>query len=130
MAHDPSDPEIALRPRQEPDLTGTLFAPWPEAPPAPRGEQRELPIRPAPEAILAAWRATSQGQAMYSWIAGQALDLLAHGAARLSAKYLLERAREHFKHATDNRVTPALARSLEDEFPTLRSKFEKRKRAA
>ena len=125
---DPNDPERALRPRTE-DWSGTLFD-HPVAPAAPKGEQRELAIRPSPEAILAAWRATPEGAEVYRWIAGEAVGIVARGGTRLSAKHLLEQARAKYHRCADNRVTPALVRCLEDEYPLLRSRFEKRKRAA
>lgn len=131
---DPQDPEYQ---RPAPTLaeqlegTGLFTEPtWPERASAPREEQRHLPLPRSPEGRLAAWRATPDGAAMYAWIAGLACRLVAQGGTRLSAKHLLELARAEFRHAVDNRVTSALARSLEEEFPVLHDHFEKRRRAA
>lgn len=107
-----------------------LFCPWPEYPPAPREEQRVLPLPRTPEGILAAWRASEEGDRVYLWITKRAVEEVAQGATRLSSKRLLEEARYEFKCHIDNRVTSALARSLIEEHPMLEEFFELRRRSA
>lgn len=129
MAHDPSDPEIALRPRQAPDLTGTLFQPWPEAPAA-GTEQEELPLGGTLTARYHAWRRTAEGMAVWGFVAGRAVHLARTGAQRLSAKGLLELCRASLHVGADNRYTALLARECEATYPETRGLFETRRRTA
>ena len=101
---------------------------FPTRPAAPRGEQRVLPIRGTIAERYRAWRATEDGQGVWAWIVQRALEEVASGATRLSAKELTEAARHHLHIQVNNVFTPELARELEERHPMLRGLFELRKR--
>lgn len=127
--HDPLDPEQALRPRAPEDWSGTLFD-FPTAPVAARVEQREIPLGGTIAERYLAWRTTEDGQRAWGWIARRALEEVAQGATRLSAKALVEACREQLHVRINNVATPCIARELEEQYPITRGLFELRRRTA
>lgn len=106
-----------------------LFS-WPEAPPAPPSEQRALPLPGSIAERYAAWRATPEGQQVFTWMVATVEADCRAGTRRLSTKALTERARALFHVKCNNDYTPELARELQGAVPASRGRFEQRRRTA
>lgn len=104
-----------------------LFS-WPESPPAPTEEQRELPLPGTAEERFAAWRGTPDGERAYTWMRDEARREVAYGTRRLSAKSLVERCRALHRVKINNSWTPLIARAIQADLPATRGLFKDRMR--
>jgi hypothetical protein len=103
---------------------------FPTAPPAPAAEQRVLPIRGTIQERYEVFRATDDGRQVWEYFCRHALEEVAAGAKRLSAKELVERIRFQKKISINNSYTALLARDCEADHPVTRGLFERRERKA
>jgi hypothetical protein len=116
---DPTDPEVALRPKAAADL-GPLFEPPPE----------RVSVTDLTAVRYTRWRVTPDGGAVFDWVERKALELAAAGERRIGSKSLVERARDDLHIKVNNLYTANLARELILRHPHLKDHFELRERTA
>jgi hypothetical protein len=106
-----------------------MFAPdWLERAPAPRTEQRELPIEGTYEERYLAWRATDDGQVVYEAFKARALEAVRSGQRPMKRK-IWEQLRGLYGSLNNNLVR-AITEELDRTEPELRGRFEFRERTA
>lgn len=110
-------------------LAGTMFAPdWPERAPAPRTEQRELPIEGTLEERYIAWRNTEEGRTVYDAFKDRALSAVRAGQRPMKRK-IWEQLRGLYG-SLNNNLLRAITEELDRTEPELRGRFEFRERTA
>lgn len=126
--------DIALaRPTDAADLPlfSNAQATWPERPPA-VGENHALELDGTIEGRYTAWRATEDGERVFTAFLREACGEVARGATRLSAKGIWERVRSELNRRgrvpMNNDYHAPMVREAEDAAPLLRDLFEKRLR--
>ncbi len=74
------------------------------------------------------WLVTEDGIRAFIWVETMALEQLAAGAARISPRTLVARARDRFKIGINDHYTPWIADDLVTRQPALLELVERRKR--
>lgn len=102
---------------------------WPQSPPA-NEQQLALVFSGSQEARYREWRASPDGRRVFEAIVDEAIRLAHEGARRLSAKQLVEWARQRYRVQINNDFTPLVARELATKVPDVANLIEMRIRKA